>query len=237
MTAYFPFWQKLAAVMRRVWPSTSFHRATFLSGIFQSRSFPSSEPLKKYLSSWKEEADFTINTARVRLKWGVAQLTLGWNAMAVTKSMCWKQHRHSRLDMCHNRTVLSMDEDSRKKFWINKQNWNKMRQKRQQLQLCSRYTTLSSGQESGGQRVITPHDWSATGVFTLHNSPSAGVAALFGLQCFVSRTHRGNDTGNARWVLCALLCYQKTKQNKKKLRSCCSCCLPSLAVALLTPLL
>lgn len=64
MTAYFPFWQKLAAVMRRVWPSTSFHRATFLSGIFQRRNFPSREPLKKYLSSWKEEAKFTINTAR-----------------------------------------------------------------------------------------------------------------------------------------------------------------------------
>lgn len=44
------------------------------------------------------------------------QLTLGWKAMAVTKSMCWKQHRHSLLDMCHNLTVLSMEEDSRKKF-------------------------------------------------------------------------------------------------------------------------
>ncbi|TNN41075.1 hypothetical protein EYF80_048763 [Liparis tanakae] len=55
MTAYFPFWQKLAAVMRRVCPSTSFHSATFLSGMFQSRSFPSREPLRKYRSSWGEE--------------------------------------------------------------------------------------------------------------------------------------------------------------------------------------
>lgn len=41
-------------------------------------------------------------------------LTLGWKAMAVTKSICWKQQRHSRLDMCHKRTVLSMDDDNRK---------------------------------------------------------------------------------------------------------------------------
>lgn len=37
--------------------------------------------------------------------------------MAVTKSICWKQHRHSLLDMCHNLTVLSMDEESKKKFY------------------------------------------------------------------------------------------------------------------------
>lgn len=29
-------------------------------------------------------------------------LTLGWKAIAVTKSTCWKQQRHSFLDMCHN---------------------------------------------------------------------------------------------------------------------------------------
>lgn len=29
-------------------------------------------------------------------------LTLGWKAIAVTKSMCWKQQRHSFLEMCHN---------------------------------------------------------------------------------------------------------------------------------------
>ena len=45
------------------------------------------------------------------------RLTLGWKAMAVTKSMCWKQHRHSLLEMCHRRTVLSIDEESRKKFY------------------------------------------------------------------------------------------------------------------------
>lgn len=37
--------------------------------------------------------------------------------MAVTKSMCWKQQRHSLLEMCHSRTVLSMEEESRKKFY------------------------------------------------------------------------------------------------------------------------
>lgn len=47
-----------------------------------------------------------------------SRLTLGWKAMAVTKSMCWKQHRHSLLDMCHNLTVLSMDDERRKKFWM-----------------------------------------------------------------------------------------------------------------------
>ena len=29
-------------------------------------------------------------------------LTLGWKAMAVTKSTCWKQHKHSLREMCHN---------------------------------------------------------------------------------------------------------------------------------------
>lgn len=41
-------------------------------------------------------------------------LTLGWNAIAVTKSICWKQQRHSLLDMCHNLTVLSIEEESKK---------------------------------------------------------------------------------------------------------------------------
>lgn len=36
--------------------------------------------------------------------------------MAVTKSTCWKQHRQLGLLMCHNRTVLSMDEDRMKWF-------------------------------------------------------------------------------------------------------------------------
>ena len=36
-------------------PSTSFHRATFLSGMFHSRNFPSSDPLRKYLSSYQQE--------------------------------------------------------------------------------------------------------------------------------------------------------------------------------------
>ena len=29
-------------------------------------------------------------------------LTLGWKQIAVTKSICWKQHRHSDLEICHN---------------------------------------------------------------------------------------------------------------------------------------
>lgn len=29
-------------------------------------------------------------------------LTLGWKQIAVTKSICWKQQRHSDLEMCHN---------------------------------------------------------------------------------------------------------------------------------------
>ena len=40
--------------------------------------------------------------------------TLGWKAMAVTKSMCWKQHRHSFLEACQSRTVLSIDEERMK---------------------------------------------------------------------------------------------------------------------------
>lgn len=50
----------------------------------------------------------------VRSGRGGSALTLGWKAIAVTKSMCWKQQRHSRRDMCQRRTVLSMDDDSRK---------------------------------------------------------------------------------------------------------------------------
>ena len=34
-------------------PVTSFHKVTFLSGIFHNLSLPSSEPLRKYLSSFK----------------------------------------------------------------------------------------------------------------------------------------------------------------------------------------
>lgn len=66
MTAYFPFWQKFAAVISRVWPSTSFHNATFLSGMFHSLSFPSREPLRKYLSSCKvgkKAVSLTVNSA------------------------------------------------------------------------------------------------------------------------------------------------------------------------------
>ena len=40
-------WMKLAAVMSLVLPSTSFHFITFLSGMFHSRSFPSSEADRK----------------------------------------------------------------------------------------------------------------------------------------------------------------------------------------------
>jgi hypothetical protein len=86
--------QKLAAVIKcDPTPSTSFQRATFLSGMFHKRNLPSNEPLRKYLSS------------------------LGWKAIAVTKSTCWKQHKHSLRDMCHNLTVLSIDEERRKKFF------------------------------------------------------------------------------------------------------------------------
>ena len=41
-------------------------------------------------------------------------LTLGWKTIAVTKSMCWNVHRHSRLDMCQSRTVLSIEEERMK---------------------------------------------------------------------------------------------------------------------------
>jgi len=58
--------------------------------MFQRRSLQSSDPLRKYLS------------------------LRGWKAMAVTKSS-WRKHaRHWDRDMCHSRTVLSIDEDSRK---------------------------------------------------------------------------------------------------------------------------
>ena len=85
---------KLAAVMSLDCPSISFHSVTFLSGMFQSLNLPSREALKK---NWS---------------------FLGWKARAVTKSMCWKQHRHSRLEICHKRTVLSMEELKRKKFCV-----------------------------------------------------------------------------------------------------------------------
>ena len=69
-TAYFPPLQKLAAVIR-LQPSepTSFHSATFFSGMFQSRSLQSNDPDRKYLSF------------------------RGWNAMAVTKSSWRKEAR------------------------------------------------------------------------------------------------------------------------------------------------
>lgn len=92
-TAYFPPLQKFAAVMR-LHPSdpTSFQSATFFSGMFHKRILQSSEPLRKYLS------------------------LRGWNAMAVTKSS-WRKHaRHSDRDTCHRRTVLSIDDESRKTF-------------------------------------------------------------------------------------------------------------------------
>ena len=54
--------------------------------MFQSRSFSSSEPLRKYLSS------------------------MGWKSTAVTKSEWLKTRRHSSMLMCHRRTVLSIDE-------------------------------------------------------------------------------------------------------------------------------
>ena len=41
-------------------------------------------------------------------------ITLGWKAIAVTKSMCWKQQRHSFREMCQSRTVLSIDEERTK---------------------------------------------------------------------------------------------------------------------------
>merc|ERR1719341_2313370 len=87
-----PFWQKLAAVMSFVGPSTSFHSATFLSGMFQSRILPSREPEMKNLSFF------------------------GWKPIAVTKSICWKTHRHSFLEICQSRTVLSMEEVRMKKL-------------------------------------------------------------------------------------------------------------------------
>ena len=81
---------KFAAVMILQFPSTSFHRVTFFSGMFHSRNLPSSDPERKNWSFF------------------------GWKASAVTKSMCWKQQRHSRREMCQRRTVLSIEEVSRK---------------------------------------------------------------------------------------------------------------------------
>ena len=43
-------------------PSISFQSATFLSGIFQRRSFPSKEPLRKYLSSYIIAKNNTIES-------------------------------------------------------------------------------------------------------------------------------------------------------------------------------
>ena len=62
--------------------------ATWWSGMLQSRSLPSSEPLRKYLSF------------------------RGWKSMAVTKSWCEKMRRHSSIAAYHRRTVFSIDEDS-----------------------------------------------------------------------------------------------------------------------------
>ncbi len=81
---------KFAAVTSLESPSTSFHKVTFFSGMFHRRSLPSREALRK---NWS---------------------FLGWKARAVTKSMCWKQQRHSRRVMCHRRTVLSIEELRRK---------------------------------------------------------------------------------------------------------------------------
>ena len=83
-TIFLRTWMKLAVVISLEAPSdTSFQRATFLSGIFQSRNFPSRLPERKYWS-WR-----------------------GWKQMAVTKSMCWKQHKHSFLKNKKNNPLLS----------------------------------------------------------------------------------------------------------------------------------
>lgn len=42
--------------------------------------------------------------------------SLGWNAIEVTKSRCWKAHRHSDRETCHRRTVLSIEDERRKLF-------------------------------------------------------------------------------------------------------------------------
>ena len=57
-------------------------------------------------------------------RWGLLEpqvsqviVTLGWNTIDVTKSICWKVQRHSLRDTCHSRTVLSMEDDKIKWFW------------------------------------------------------------------------------------------------------------------------
>ncbi|ETN68222.1 hypothetical protein NECAME_05703 [Necator americanus] len=45
------------------------------------------------------------------IKWS---LTFGRNATDVTKSTCWKQHKHSLRDKCHNFTVLSIPQERMK---------------------------------------------------------------------------------------------------------------------------
>jgi hypothetical protein len=71
---------------------TEAENATVLSGILQSRNFASREPARKNRSS------------------------VGWNCMEGTKSECLNVHRFSSRLTCHKRTVLSMDEDSKKLF-------------------------------------------------------------------------------------------------------------------------
>lgn len=81
---------KETAVMRS---GTSVQYATTLSGMDQRRSLQSSEPARKKRSS------------------------RGWKEMEVTKSECWKEQRHSERETCQRRTVLSMEEESRKLFY------------------------------------------------------------------------------------------------------------------------
>src|SRR3954447_18110680 len=88
---YFPSGVNATAV---IISGTAVTKATLLSGILHKRNFVSSDPARKNRSS------------------------RGWNCIEVTKSLCWKQQRHSGRDMCHSRTVLSIDEDRRKLFWF-----------------------------------------------------------------------------------------------------------------------
>eukprot|EP01083_Nonionella_stella_P145800 457645_1 len=63
---------------------------TLWSRMFHNRIFLSKEPDKKIVSS------------------------LGWKATEVTKSLCWKRHKHFCRDTCQSITVRSIDAESKK---------------------------------------------------------------------------------------------------------------------------
>lgn len=137
--------------------------------------------------------------------------------------------------MCHNLTVLSMDEDSRKKFWIDRA---KIKQDETEERTTTALFTLhnsSSGQESGGQRVITLPYMTGQQRECLHYTTLHQLAwPLYSVSNVLYQELTGEMT--QEMLPGPLHFTMSSKNKKKKTGSCCSCCLPSLAVALLTPL-